>query len=375
MMPAASHSAGIDLSSTDWLSELQAMAYAYKKPKISGQIKQLPKHFIVTEIMDVGPSGDGEHYWLDITKTRLNTEAVAKSLARFSGVVNRDVGYSGMKDFQAITRQWFSVWRPKGEPLDWSQYRVDGVLLNSVVKHNRKIKRGTHKANRFEIRVVGLTGVDNIRQTLNLRLTQIERRGVPNYFGNQRFGRGANNMRQALAMFTGKRPIKDRSLRSILLSSARSWLFNSVVSARIDAGTWESLYLGEPANLNGSNSVFVVDDLRAEAQRLNDLDIHPTAPLWGEQKVAEITKDDSQAIDIELIELERSVLSAYEPLKLGLESARLEYQRRALRLVPKNLKWHYCTDSSGADDLCISFELNRGQYATSVLRELLVETS
>jgi len=366
----------------DWLAKLENLAYLDGKPKLKGSLKSVPEDFIVHEVMDVVPCGEGEHYWLDITKIRLNTDAVAKSLARFSGVVYRDVGYSGMKDYQAIARQWFSVWKPKGEALDWSKYSCDGVLINRVVKHNRKIKRGTHKANRFEIRVVGLAGGEDIQQILNSRLTHIEQRGVPNYFGSQRFGRRANNMQQVLAMFSGKRRIKDRNLRSILLSSARSWLFNTVVSARVDAGTWESLYLGEPANLNGSNSVFVVDDLGAETQRLNDLDIHPTAPLWGERKRAgernkgdETKKDDSQVMDTELIELERSAMSAYQPLKSGLEDARLEYQRRALRLVPKDLKWHYCNQSSGDDDLCISFELARGQFATSVLRELLVETS
>ena len=94
-----------DLSQVDWLAQFKELAYAYGSPEVVGVIKQSPEHFMVTEVMDIEPSGEGEHYWLDITKMRLNTDAVAKSLARFSGVSNRDVGYSGMKDFHAVTRQ------------------------------------------------------------------------------------------------------------------------------------------------------------------------------------------------------------------------------------------------------------------------------
>lgn len=354
-----------DLTQTDWLSELGELAYAYGKPEVYGRVKQLPEHFIVTEIMDVEPSGEGEHYWLDITKTRLNTDAVAKTLARFSGVANRDVGYSGMKDFHAVTRQWFSVWKPKGGELDWTNYDIDGVVVNRAVKHSRKIKRGTHKANHFQIRVVDLVTEENISDRLKSKLERIERSGVPNYFGAQRFGRGANNLAKALDMFSGKRRIKDRNLRGILLSSARSWLFNSVISARIKAGTWLSLYIGEPANLNGSNSVFAVVDLAAENQRLMNLDIHPTAPLWGEISVEDGQGDPMSA---ELVELEKGAMSPYEPLMKGLESARVEYQRRALRTVPRALEWRF-----DDGDLCLSFELQRGQFATSVLRELVSE--
>jgi len=212
-----------DLTQVDWLSTLDSWAYAYGEPEVSGIVKQSPEHFIVTEMMEVEPSGEGEHYWLDITKTRLNTDAVAKSLARFSGVANRDVGYSGMKDFHAVTRQWFSVWKPKGDALDWSKYQFDGVHINQAVKHSRKIKRGTHKANHFQIRVLGLVIKDKavvenagaekgeaegVTSLLDKRLNKIQKAGVPNYFGAQRFGRGANNLPQALAMFAGTKRIK-----------------------------------------------------------------------------------------------------------------------------------------------------------------------
>jgi len=363
MTQLVTHSANKEVVQCDWLQQLRGLAYAYGTPEVTGRIKQSPEHFVVTEVMDIEPSGQGEHYWLDITKERLNTDAIAKSLARFSGVANRDIGYSGLKDFHAVTRQWFSVWKPKGAELDWSKYVLDGVTLNLVTKHSRKIKRGTHKANRFQIRVVDLASVDNIQESLDSRLEKLRLKGVPNYFGEQRFGRNANNLTQALDMFAGKKRVKDRHLRGILLSSARSWLFNNVLSARIKAATWQSLYLGEPANLNGSNSVFTVTDVEAEKHRLETLDIHPTGPLWGEN---DIKGSRDMPMSKELYELEQAAMDDYQLLKKGIESARIEYQRRATRLLPSKLQWRY-----DQGDLCLSFELQRGQFATSVLRELV----
>lgn len=363
MTKFALKSSDVELINCDWPQRLNDLAYAYGKPNVIGKIKQSPTDFIVTEVMTIEPSGEGEHYWLDITKTRLNTDAVAKSLARFSGVSNRDVGYSGMKDFNAVTRQWFSVWKPKGHNLDWGEYALDGVTINQVTKHTRKIKRGTHTANHFKIRILGLSGVENIKQNLDSRLDEIRLKGVPNYFGEQRFGRNVNNLPQVCDMFLGGKRVKDRNLRGILLSSARSWLFNSVVSARVKAKTWQSLYAGEPANLDGTNSVFRVTNVAAENARAERLDIHPTAPLWGQR-----SKEDRCGLNAcdALNELESMAMEDYALLQKGLEAARIEYQRRATRLAPSDVDWFY-------DQECVtlSFKLQRGQFATSVLRELI----
>ena len=114
----------------NWYEALQSLAYAQQKPVVSGDLKVAPDDFIVTELMDVIPSGEGEHYWLDISKTKCNTEQVAKQLARFANVAYRDVGYSGLKDFFAQTRQWFSVWKPKGGVPAWSEFTMDLSLIH-----------------------------------------------------------------------------------------------------------------------------------------------------------------------------------------------------------------------------------------------------
>jgi len=268
------------IDSIEWQSELDAFEYAYAKPSVDGDLKTVPEDFKVTEVMPVIPSGEGEHYWLDISKVKCNTEQVAKALARFSGVKQRDVGFSGMKDFFAQTQQWFSVWKPKGGEPDWQSFKLDGVTIEQVIKHTRKIKRGTHKANLFEITIQNLTGS---LSCLDDRLNMVKENGVPNYFGPQRFGNNAANMNQAVEMLVHAKKIKNRNMRGILLSSARSWLFNCVVSERIKKGTWRQLHENEPANLNGSNSTFNATLDETELARLRDHDIHPTAPMWGQE--------------------------------------------------------------------------------------------
>lgn len=346
----------------DWSVELGNLAYAQGMPLVRGTLKAQPEDFKVTELMDVIPCGEGEHYWLDISKVKCNTEQVAKALARFAQVSPRDVGYSGMKDFFAETRQWFSVWRPQdhanSNALDWSAFEMNNVTIHEVSKHQRKIRRGTHRANQFRIILRDLTGD---LSTLESRLLAVKKNGVPNYFGPQRFGRDAGNMVQAYAMLVQGKRIKNRNLRSIVLSSARSWLFNTIVSARVENGSWQALQSHEPANLDGSKSVFHADGGDQQTQRLQDLDIHPTAPLWGEG----VDKLMSQCAD--LAAWEQQQINDFTALQQGLEGARLDYQRRALRTKVQQFAWQlYGTE------LQLEFVLHRGEFATSVIREIMV---
>jgi len=342
----------------DWQALLEELAYAYGRPALKGRVKTHAEDFRVTEIMGVEPSGEGEHYWLKVSKTKRNTEQVARELAVFSEVRPRDVGYAGMKDFQAVTTQWFSVWKPQGGTPDWAKFDMTGVQIESIKKHSRKIKRGAHTGNIFDIRVRNLEGDIN---SLNAKLERIREGGVPNYFGAQRFGRAADNMNQAYAMLIGGKKVKNRNLRGILMSAARSWLFNQIASWRVTRGDWQELNVKEPANLDGSNSIFSAENDDDESSRLQRLDIHPTAPMFGEgaQNVMRECSD--------LHQLEMEHLAGYSDLIRSLEAARTTYQRRAIRSVAHELQW-----SISGDSLSLTFRLQCGQFATSVLREILV---
>ena len=337
---------------------MDAWAFAYDRPTVTGLLKNQPQDFQVQEQMDVVPVGEGEHIWLLIRKTKQNTDQVAKHLARFTHVAYRDVGYCGLKDFFAVTEQWYSIYLPQGDSPDWSLFEMPGVKILQHTRHSRKIKRGTHSANKFTIVIKGLNGEVG---DLNARLALIARCGVPNYFGPQRFGRGANNVPQAIEMLQNNKRIKNRNLRSILISAARSWLFNTIVSARINQGSWQQLVTGEPANLDGSGSIFISGEEEDNA-RLVALDIHPTAPLWGQVNAQKVEA---------FAELHQWELRAIDDLRViaqGLEDARIEYQRRPTRMRVHELNWQM-----DADDLILSFALQKGQFATSVLRELVTE--
>ena len=364
------------MPAVNWADTARQWAYAYGRPEHTGRIKSQPEDFQVTEQMLVEPSGEGEHYWLLVSKTRQNTEQVAKQLARFCSVAYRDVGYSGMKDMHAVTQQWFSVWLPKGSPPDFLDFAMPGVLIEQVARHNRKIRRGTHQSNRFRIVVRDLPISPAVEQQLTERLQLISAAGVPNYYGPQRFGREFSNMLQSSEMLAAKRKVKNRNTRSILLSSARSWLFNMVLSQRIKANNWQSLHSGEPANLDGSGSIFNACELHgtdhsdqaviaAQQQRLSALDIHPTGPLWGQF-------EGNRAVEKSLLnypqlhQWEQGVIEPYAELAEGLCTVGLDYQRRALRMRVDQLEWQFSEGS-----LQLQFNLSRGQFATSVLREII----
>ncbi len=341
---------------------LADLAYAFGKPEMLGLLKNAPADFLVTELLEIEFSDQGEHVWLDITKTQQSTERVAKSLARYAGVAYRDIGYAGMKDVYAVTRQWFSVWLPKNPNLDWGDFTMEGVEVNAIKKHHRKLKRGAHKGNQFLIKVTQ-TGGD--LGGLESRVQQIQRFGVPNYFGEQRFGRDASNLSKAESFFQRDLRIKDRNLKSIVLSAARSFLFNLVVSGRVSDQNWRELMVNEPASLNGGNSIFASKQEPENLQRLQDLDIHPTAPMWG--RGAETSAVEYHA----LFDWEISKLLEFDVLREGLERHGLEYQRRALRCVPSSFK--YQVDEE--EDVVFEFSLQSGQFATSVLRELVCDPS
>jgi len=250
---------------------------AFGTPIFQGLIKQTPSDFQVREVLGFVPSGDGEHDFLWIEKSGANTVWVARSLAKYANVADRDVGYAGLKDRHALTQQWFSVRRPTGSGTDWENYRQSGVRILECSRNQRKLKRGSNSANHFRI---GISGAAAHHEMISERLETIRSNGVPNYFGEQRFGRDGGNLQLAEALFSGKRLKRDK--RSIALSSARSCVFNEILQARVADDNWRQALPGEVLNLDGTGSVFtpnfIDDDLKA---RLCSLDLHPTGALWG----------------------------------------------------------------------------------------------
>lgn len=333
---------------------------AHGAPVLSARIRAVPEDFTVEELDAFQPSGSGEHLLLTIEKRGMNTAYAARLIAQWAGVQEAAIGYAGLKDRHALTRQRFSVHLPKKIAPDTRALDAgdadssDSLRVLDAQWHARKLPRGALAGNRF---LLTLRDVQGEPAAIAARLRDIAARGVPNYFGEQRFGHGGGNLDAALAMFAGRRV--DRAKRSILLSAARSELFNRVLAARVSAGYWDTPLEGEVWILDGSRSVFgpePFDDVLAG--RLARFDIHPSAPLWGRGDLRSV----GAARALEMAALEDDLARA---LRRGLEAAGLRQERRATRLPVRDLDWSF---SDGV--MRLAFALPAGTYATVVLDEL-----
>lgn len=316
------------------------------EPCCSGIIRSDPEDFQVTELLDVDFDDHGEHDWLWIEKRGANTGWLAARLAQFAGVPSRDVGFAGQKDRHAVCRQWFSVRRPADGACDWEKFDVPDTRVLAVRRHRRKLRRGTHRGNRFAIVVREFRG--DPAETMK----RIAADGVPNYFGEQRFGREGNNIGLAQALFAGRRLRRDR--RSLAISAARSLIFNEVLDRRVRAETWHALLPGDYAMLAGSRSFFAVESVDTDLlARCAAFDLHPTGPLWGRG-----------GDRVRPLPLEQEVAELHHELAEGLERHALA-SRRALRAIVTGLAWTHQSDA-----LLLEFELESGTFATAVLREI-----
>ena len=332
-----------------------ALPSAFGAPVLSANIRSTVEDFFVEEIPAFEPSGEGEHLLLTLEKRGLNTASVVKRLAEWSGLPEMAIGYAGMKDRHAVTRQRFSVHLPKRVSPDTAALQSEDLRVLEESWHNRKLPRGALAGNRF---VLVLREVQGAREAIDARLAQIAARGLPNWFGEQRFGREGGNVEAALSMFAGRRVRRDQ--RSILLSAARSELFNRVLAARVADGSWDRGLEGEVWILAGSRSVFGPEPWNEVlADRLAAFDIHPSAPLWGGGEL----RSAGECARAELAALGGDDAIA---LRAGLEKAEMKQERRALRLVPQGLVWEWREDSS----LALSFSLAPGSYATALLQEV-----
>ena len=328
---------------------------AHGEPVLTARFRSVPDDFIVEEIDAFEASGAGEHLLLSVEKRGMNTAFAAKRIAAWAGVAESAIGYAGLKDRHALTRQRFSVWIPKKIAPDLESLQSDDLRVVDAQWHARKLPRGALAGNRF---VLTLREVEGDPGAIETRLRAIAARGVPNYFGEQRFGRGGDNVSKAISMFAGRRVAREE--RGYLLSAARSELFNRVLGARVRDACWDHGLEGEVWMLDGSRSVFGPEawsDVLAE--RLARFDIHPSGPLWGRGEL----RTDAEARALEWAVLADSTLCE---LRAGLERAGLEQQRRALRLLPQALGFDWIEPRS----LQLRFGLPAGCYATTVLAEL-----
>lgn len=284
-----------------------------------GVIKERVEDFYVEEILQPELTEQGEHVWLWVEKKGQNTEFVAEQIAKYACVKPMDVGVSGLKDRWALTRQWFSVYLGKKVEPDWALMGIEGVTVLQHGRSQKKLRRGTHSANKFIIVIRNLEGAENIEN----ELSNIASHGFPNYFGAQRFGFNGANLERGERFFSGK--IKaSRSQRSFYLSAARSFLFNLNLAKAIKEKTWLTDQQG--------------------------------GPLYGDEVVGRC----------ELTQSEKALLELYPVFAEAIHKNRLKLERRPFAIIPEEFSWERSVDS-----LTLSFILPSGTFATSLISELM----
>lgn len=334
---------------------MRSLAHAWGGPVAHGRLRVEPADFRVDEVLGFEPGGGGEHAWLWVRKQDANSEDVAVALAGFAGVARAAVSYSGMKDRRADTGQWFSVHLPGRDDPDWTAFDSERWQVRSTCRHGRKLRTGTHRSNRFVLRIRDL---DGDREGLAERLGAVAEHGFPNYFGPQRFGRAGENVRKARRQLAGGGRRAGRRLRGLYLSAARSWLFNLVLDRRVADGTWCTPLPGDALMLAGTHSIFECTGAETDlGARIRACDLDVTGPLWGGGQLP---------VGADVAAREHAWLDDEYELRDALAAGGMRAARRALRAPATELAW-----SIEDDALVLAFVLPRGSYATSLVRELV----
>lgn len=391
------------------------------EPGISGLIKQRPTDFMVTEIPIDEPAGSGDHLHLFIEKENRLTTDVSRMLARHFGVPVRNIGYAGLKDKHAITRQWFSVEHVTEEHA--SRFQAPNVRLLFMDRHPTKLRRGVLKGNRFIIRI------RNVQAGQVLAVDRILRRlhesGVPNFYGEQRFGYRRDNHLQGRFLLLGDckgfldqllgRPCEpsdvnhearqayekgdylealrmwrtvhrferqalgpllrkathqyaveaiDKSHRFLLISAFQSAVFNRLLDARLRSGELDQLLPGDVAYEHAGSRCFRIQDPAEHQPRCTARELSPTGPMWGktmlraEQEIARRELDELLAAGVT------------EELLCGQGPYEPQGARRAFRFFIDQPSVEAGGDEHGPF-IQVQFELPRGCYATVVLREIM----
>ncbi len=332
----------------------------------TGIIKQSPADFVVDEIPAYTPSGEGTHLYLHIRKTNRTTDDVVRELAQKLGVERRDIGVAGLKDKIAITTQWLSL--PATAEPKVASLALEGVELLEHARHGNKLKTGHLHGNRFRIVVRGVApaAMDEVRAAL----ARIAIDGVPNAFGPQRFGRDGDTHERARAWLTGNgRAPNDPRRRRFEFSALQSSIFNAVLAARVEDGTWNVPITGDVLKKEETGGLFVCTDVQLDRERALRGEVCPTGPLPGDK----MRQPEAKALELE----QRISTPLLEGIDLHRARSLGEGTRRALRLRVSELSHGFCassvdepTTSEGSFSegaIEVGFVLPKGAYATTVL--------
>ena len=333
--------------------------------------RQSAEDFVVIEDLGFKASGDGEHTLLFIEKKNLTTLQVREYLAQRFKLPAMHIGYSGLKDKLAITRQWFSLSRSiEIEVNKILELGKGSFTVLKAIPHYRKLKIGTHKSNHFKLVLRNLelassTNSKEISDHLIQKVDHIKKSGFPNYFGPQRFGHSGGNIDKALHWFSTNKKIS-KEKQSLYLSSARSLIFNELLAVRVRSKSWNLYKPEDKLILSGSQSYFSIDlenqsELDDVKNRLKEGDIAIAGPMLG--KAEDLTTSEKAAIDhSENRELLLQLIK-------GLENQKAKTHYRPFSLRPSEFSFT-ANDKEEPPSIEINFNLTKGAFATALLKEM-----
>ncbi len=330
-----------------------SLCYPYGKAEVTGRLKTFAADFTVDEELGFEPTGEGEHLFLQIEKVGLTTRELIERVATDFSINARDIGYSGLKDKIAVSRQWLSLHLP-GQVNVISMPIPDGYIILNQVWHNKKLRPGSHSSNRFEVLLRDVSGMNDVTCR---QIESIRRLGMANYFGQQRFGSGSDNVRQALRVFANARKARklSRNRKSLYLSALRSELFNQILSKRIEANIWQEPVEGDCFMLAGSRSVFQETLDEEIFTRYREFDISSTASLYG---IGANMHGDRA------LEIEKQVYRDNPEICRYLSEQNVSRQMRAIRVDVKEFTFDYDADKKL---LKVRAILPRGCFFTTLL--------
>ncbi|MBI5063980.1 MAG: tRNA pseudouridine(13) synthase TruD [Desulfatitalea sp.] len=325
-------------------------------PGIGGAIKAAPEHFQVEEILPYAACGEGEHLFVTLRRKLWNTADVAAELARCFELKSMDVGWGGRKDKQAVTTQTFSLLLPMSMPIEEVATRLGALPFEilDLKRHRNKIKTGHVAANRFRIL---LTEVPSAALAPAQAMAEaLRQRGLPNFYGEQRFGFNMANIERAFQLLQRRRPVRGKQ-DELLVSALQSGLFNLWLAERMAQGEYRTLRQGDVVQKTDTGGLFVVQDLAEAATRFAQGAIAYTGPIFGPKMMAAA---DSAG------EHEAAVLAAYTLTNDDFKRLKAPGSRRRAILAMEDLSVQ--PDEQG---LLFTFSLPPGAYATNVLREFM----
>lgn len=329
-------------------------------PSIAGRFRSTPEDFLVDELPAFLPSGEGDHVYVKIRKRGLTTPEALRRLASALGARHEDAGHAGLKDRHAITTQWVSLFGTTPEAA--REVQVEDLEVLEAARHRHKLRAGKLRGNRFTLRVRGVpaAATSELREALD----QLAARGVPAYFGTQRFGReGQNRERARRWLVEGGRAPRDRFARKMMVSTLQSQVFNGVLAARLERGLFDRVLAGDVLRKEETGGIFVAEDVAAEQARVDRWETSPTGPLPGLD--AATPTGEAATLEAEVaasFDVGPEVLARFGKLGPG--------ARRPLRLRLGDPTLEVAPDELGATTVTLAFDLPAGGYATEVLREL-----